>query len=55
MDIIHWLLTIAGILIIIDGIGSAWLPANHHSLWFDLERSLRATLGVVLLYAGLCL
>jgi hypothetical protein len=40
-------------LIIFDGVLSAWLPTNHHSFGFDLERYGRAALGALLVIAGM--
>ena len=47
------LLIVGGMLIIFDGVLSAWLPTNHHSFWFDLERYGRAALGALLVIAGM--
>jgi hypothetical protein len=45
----NWLVTIAGVLIILDAIGSILIPGNHHSFWYDLERIFRGLLGLFLI------
>jgi hypothetical protein len=45
-------LVVAGLLIVLDAIGSILLPSNRHGFWFDLERVLRGWLGVGVMVYG---
>jgi hypothetical protein len=49
MNIYNWLLIIIGAAIVIDGIGSALIASNYHSVWFDGERYARALAGVAII------
>jgi hypothetical protein len=40
---------LTGVFIMADGVASVFLPQNHHSLFFDSERYIRAIAGALLI------
>jgi hypothetical protein len=50
----NWALIAFGIGFTIDGLGSAWLRnGQYHNVWFDGERYVRATCGIVIIILGI--
>jgi len=45
-------LTIGGIMLFLDALGSLILPANYHDFWFDLERVFRMIGNFLLIILG---